>query len=200
MTMSAIAPGEPLVPLVPIEEFTGEMREMAERALERAGRVPNQARAMANAGDLGAVLRRFLEDLWAKGTLPKELRLLVRYKVSTMNACVYCAAHQIFHLGRENCGDDKIEHIHEYATHPGFSERERIAIAFAEAMTRDATRIPEETAQKFVEEFTPAERVEITLVAATMGLLNGLNDALRIPLEPSAEHLAGIGIPSLGRG
>lgn len=184
----------PLVPLVPVEEFTGSMREMAERAMQRAGRIPNQARAMANAGELGATLRLFLEDVFAKASLPAELRLLVRYKVSTMNRCVYCAAHQIFHLLKEHTSDEKIDNIHDYETYPGFNERERAAIAFAEAMMIDATAIPEAVNERFVATFTPAERVEIALVASTMDLLNKLNDALRVPLEDSAIHHAGRGI------
>ena len=195
MTGSA-SPGikEPLVPLIPVEEFTGSMKEMAERAMARAGRVPNQARAMANAGELGATHRLFFEDIWAKGTLPPELRLLVRYRVSTMNSCVYCSAHQIVHLRKEDCSEDKIDHIEQYETYPGFTERERAAIAFASAMMTDATAIPEEVNQRFVANFTPAERVEVALVASAMDLLNKLNDALRIPLEEAAVHLSGRGI------
>ena len=38
-------------------------------------------------------------------------------------------------------------------------------------------------------EFTPRERVEVAIVATSMGMLNKLNDALRVPLEAEFEAL-----------
>ena len=61
-------------------------------------------------------------------------------------------------------------------------------------MTGDATRIPDSIARRLVEHFTPAERVEVALVAGAMGFMNRLNDSLRIPLEESAAQYAGIGL------
>ena len=54
---------------------------------------------------------------------------------------------------------------------------------FAQAMTIDAGDIPAEVAAEFVELFTPQERVEIVIVASAMGMLNKINDSLRVPLE-----------------
>ena len=77
--------------------------------------------------------RLFFEDLWARGTLPKELRLLIRYKVSTNNACVYCAAHQIFHLNA--LGD----HAEKIRAHPRFRDASGLLRA------RSARRSPSPT-------------------------------------------------------
>ena len=77
----------PLVPMIEVEDMSPRMREAAERALKRAGRVPNSARALANASDLGAAARSFFEEALVTGSLARELRLLVRYKVATINNC-----------------------------------------------------------------------------------------------------------------
>jgi alkylhydroperoxidase family enzyme len=189
-----LARREPLVPLVPIEDFEGPMRTMAERAIARSGRVPNQARAMANASELGATYRLFFEDLFAKASLPPEFRFLIRYKVSTLNACLYCSAHQIKYMGQLGVDEDKIANIHDSDTHPAFDERERVALAFAKAMTEDAANIPADVVRRFVATFTPAERVEIAMVAGAMGYMNKVNDALRVPLEDAALDVVGTGI------
>ena len=163
---AAFDPDKPLVPLLAIEEFTGEMRALAERAMKRSGRVPNQQRAMANSEALGPVQRLFFEDLWARGTLPKELRLLIRYKVSTNNSCVYCAAHQIFIwtswalMTRRSGTSTILRRI------PPSTSASAAALAFADAMTGDATKSPMRSRRRLVEHFTPAERVEVALVAA----------------------------------
>lgn len=189
-----LARREPLVPLVPIEDFQGPMKAMAERAIARSGRVPNQARAMANAGELGATYRLFFEDLFAKASLPPEFRFLIRYKVSTLNACLYCSAHQIKYMAELGVDADKIANIHDSDNHPAFDGRERVALAFARAITEDAANIPEDLVQRFVATFTPAERVEIAMVAGAMGFMNKVNDALRVPLEDAALDVVGTGI------
>jgi alkylhydroperoxidase family enzyme len=198
MTMSeiarALAQREPLVPLIDVAEFRGAMRNMAEKAIHRAGRVPNGARAVANASDLGATFRQFFEDLFAKASLPADLRFLIRYKVSTLNACVYCSAHQVNFLSQLGVDEEKIANIHDSDHHPIFDERERVALAFSKALTEDASNIPEDIAGRFVAAFTPAERVEVVLVAGAMGFMNKVNDSLRVPLEDAALDIAGTGI------
>lgn len=185
---------EPVVPLIEIEAFEGEMRRVAERAIARSGRVPNQARAMANHGAIGPSVRKFFEDLHENSRLPVELRFLVRYRVSTLNLCLYCSAHQVHFLTKFGISREKITGIAEYETHPAFDERERAALAMAEAMTLDAANISDAVVDRFKAAFTPAERVEIAVVTAAMGFMNTVNDALRIPIEEEATDLVGQGV------
>lgn len=185
---------EPLVPLVPVEEFQGLNREVADRSLARSGRVPNQARAMANAGELGGAYRRLFEDMSTYAQMSHEFRLLIRYKVSTLNTCLYCSAHQIKYMAQEGVSEEKIANIHDSDSHPAFDERERVALSFAQWMTEDASNIPEDLAERFVALFTPAERVEIAITAGAMGCMNKINDALRVPLEEASLDIVGTGV------
>ena len=133
-TARKLAQREPLVPLIDVDDFQGLNRQSADRVLARTGRVPNQARAMANAGDLGGAYRRLFEDISAYAAMPAGLRLLIRYKVSTLNTCLYCSAHQIKYMAQTGVAEEKIANIHDSDTHPAFDERERVALAFAKAM------------------------------------------------------------------
>lgn len=182
--------GDPLVPLLDEPDYTQRMRRAADRAIARAGRLPNSGKALANAGDLGAATREFLEEVWTLGTLPPELRLLIRYKVSSTNACLYCSTHQVNFLRKQGVDGDKIANIHQSDTYPRFDERERAALAFAEAITLDASNVPVPVLGAFVMAFTPAERVEVAIVATAMGLLNKINDGLRIPIEDEVLDIA----------
>jgi alkylhydroperoxidase family enzyme len=193
MPETAKIPGaEPLVPLIEVEDMSPRMREAAERALKRAGRIPNSARALANAGDLGAAARSFFEEVIVTGSIDRQLRLLVRYKVATINNCVYCSTHQLTFLSKGGADPDKLRAIHDYETHPAFDERERAALAWADAVTRDASNIAPEVAKRFLATFTPQERAELTIVAAAMGALNRFNDALRVPIEEAVADIAAV--------
>jgi hypothetical protein len=62
-------------------------------------------------------------------------------------------------------------------------------VRFAPATTIDAGNIPADVYADFIREFTPQERIEVAIVATSMGMLNKLNDALRVPLESEFEAL-----------
>jgi alkylhydroperoxidase family enzyme len=179
-----------LVPLVDDEEFSAPFRKSAERVSGRVGLVANNVRAMANSPELGATMRQFLDDVWDQGELPKPLKALIRHKVSNINACLYCSAHQIRVMQSQGVETDKIDNMDDYRSHPAFSDKERAVLAYSEALTLDAGTIPEDVVAKFVELTTAQERIEVTIVAAAMGLLNRLNDGLRVPLEESMLEIA----------
>jgi alkylhydroperoxidase family enzyme len=189
---------QPLVPLLADDEFSPSYRETVERIRSRSGHISNSARATAHGEELAASTRSFLESTWLLGDLPKTFRALIRYKVSTVNTCFYCSSHQLGYLKRMGVDEAKIRHIHEFMEHPAFDERERAALAFAEAMTVDASNVPDAVAERFVAVFSPKERIEVAIVAAGMGMLNKLNDALRIPVEDSVMEIAAA-VPDLGR-
>jgi len=181
---------EPLVPLVKDEDFTPAYRAAMEEVRRHTGSVSNSVRATAHAEEIGIPTRKFLAQMWTLGDLEKPFRALIRYKVATANTCFYCSAHQIAYLQQFGMDREKIANIHDFETHPAFDERERAALAFVDAMTRDGANIPDRIARRFVEAFTPKERVEIGIIAAAMGMLNKLNDAFRVPIEENAIEIA----------
>lgn len=183
-------PGGSLVPMIADEDFTPEFRKSAERVSKRVGMTANNVRAMANSPELGATMRRFLDDVWDHGDLPKPMRALIRHKVSNINACLYCSAHQVKVMMSQGVAKEKIDNMHEFRTHSSFTEKERAILEYSEALTLDAGKIPPEVVANFVAQTDDQERVEVTIVAASMGLLNSLNDGLKVPLEEPMLEIA----------
>ena len=179
--------------MVADEDFSPAFRKSAERVSKRVGMTANNVRAMANAPELGATMRQFLDDVWDHGDLPKPMKALIRHRVSNINACLYCAAHQVKVLMSQGVAQEKIDNLHDYRSHPAFDEKECAILAYTDALTIDAGAIQPDVINKFVAQTTDQERVEVTIVASAMGLLNRLNDGLRIPLEePMLEIANGI--------
>ena len=177
------APNGCLVPMVGDEDFSPAFKKSAERVSKRVGMTANNVRAMANAPELGATMRQFLDDVWDHGDLPKPTKALIRHRVSNINACLYCSAHQVKVLMSQGVAQEKIDNMHDYMTHPAFSEKELAILAYADALTIDAGAIQPDVIANFTTHTSNQERVEVTIVAAAMGLLNRLNDGLRVPLE-----------------
>jgi AhpD family alkylhydroperoxidase len=114
--------------------------------------------------------------------------LLIRLAVATANQCRYCTAHQRHQLAGLGVSEAKMAAIWQ-PEGDQLSPRERAAVRFAQAITLDAGAIPEPVYADFVRAFTPKERIEIAIIATSMGMLNKLNDGLRIPLESEFEPL-----------
>ena len=88
---------------------------------------------------------------------------------------------------------EKIDNMHDYQSHPAFNEKERAILAYSEALTIDAGAIQPDVIDALVAHTTNQERVEVTIVVSAMGLLNRLNDGLRVLLEePMLEIATGI--------
>jgi AhpD family alkylhydroperoxidase len=184
--MTVIA--EPIVPIPSFEELSPAFQERAHRGRERLGVNVNSLHAFAHSEALGGATRDYFEAVARLTILSNELRLLIRLAVATANQCRYCTAHQRHQLAGFGVSEAKIGAIWQPDSN-ALSARERAAIRFAQAITLDAGGIPETVYADFVREFTPQERVEVAIVATSMGMLNKLNDGLRVPLESEFEPL-----------
>ena len=178
----------PLVPIPDFAELSPTFQELSRQGRERLGVQVNSVHAFAHSEDLGAAARRFFTEAMTLGTLSRQLRLLIRLAVANTNECRYCRAHQTHQLHGLGVPEKKIRAV-SHDGDPALDERERAAVRFAQAMTFDAGAIPEPVRAELVRLFTPRERVEIAIVATTMGMLNKCNDALGVPLESAFEEL-----------
>ncbi len=84
---------------------------------------------------------------------------------------------------RQGIPDDKLEAIERYADHPGFTERERAAIAWAEMVTISPNDITDEQFQELRRHFTERQIVELTTQAAFENFRARVNRALRIEAD-----------------
>jgi AhpD family alkylhydroperoxidase len=160
----------------------------ARRGRERLGVNVSSLHAFAHSEELGGATRDYFESVAKLTVLPNELRLLIRLAVATTNQCRYCTAHQRHQLIGLGVPEAKMEAI--WKPNSGqLSPRERAAVRFAHAITIDAGGIPADVYANFIRQFTPKERIEVAIIATSMGMLNKLNDALRVPLESEFEAL-----------
>jgi alkylhydroperoxidase family enzyme len=75
----------------------------------------------------------------------------------------------------------------DYRASPLFNEREKAALAWAEAMTLNTAKRDDAAWNAMQRLFSDAEIVEISLASAMFNMINRLNDSFRTELE-SAEY------------
>jgi AhpD family alkylhydroperoxidase len=179
---------DPIVPIPSFDELSPAFQARARRGRERLGVNVNSLHAFAHSEELGGATRDYFESVARLSSLSNELRLLIRLAVATANRCRYCTAHQRHQLAGLGVSEAKMAAIWKPDSDQ-LSPRERAAVRFAQEITLDAGGIPERVYADFIREFTPKERVEVAIVATSMGMLNKLNDGLRVPLESEFEPL-----------
>lgn len=76
---------------------------------------------------------------------------------------------------------EKILALPDYESNPQFSERERSAIAYAEAMTRHDVSVCDKLFQRLLQSFSQDEVIELTALIGFQNLSSKFNAALAVP-------------------
>ena len=79
--------------------------------------------------------------------------------------------------------EDKIQQVEQAATSPLFSERERVALAYAEVMTVTGQKVTDELFTRVRRHFSEPDIVELTAAAALENFRSKFNVALGIEAQ-----------------
>lgn len=115
--------------------------------------------------------------------LSKELVDLVYLRVSQINGCAFCIDMHTRDLVKRGVTVNKLALVSVWReAGEAFSDRERVALAWAEAVTRVAeTRVPDTDYEAAAAEFSDKELVDLTYAIGLMNAFNRLGVAFRTP-------------------
>lgn len=166
-------------------------REILQASSQLLGRSSNLLRILAR--HTPALARWFL-GLVASVRQPNlgavsdvRLRNLATIKTSLVNECHYCATHTSMFGEALGLTEEELAALQgdAWRTSDLFDERERTAIAWAEAMTLNTAKRDIALWNDMKRLFSEAEIVEISLAAAMFNMVNRLNDTFWTELEPT---------------
>lgn len=109
------------------------------------------------------------------------LRSLLTVRVSQINGCAFCVDLNSATLLKRGASPDKIEALGTWRDSALFSERERAALDYAEAMTRSEARVEEGHFERLRAHFDDDAIVELTGLIAFQNLSSKFNSALAVP-------------------
>lgn len=182
--MSHIAPLE-------IDQIPDELQEIVATYLAGSGKVPNSFRTMARKPKIAKAYGYFQKALVQSLTIPGELRSMMFLLQSQNNGCMYCQAHSVSALARNNdVSEEKIAALWEFETSPVFSEAERAALSFALAVSSHPNAAKAEDFDLLVEHFSDEQIVEMVAVLSIGSFLNTWNDTMATQLEAPAAKTA----------
>jgi uncharacterized peroxidase-related enzyme len=138
------------------------------------GRVPKMFGAVAL---LYGVLDR------KSSPLDPVLRSLVTVRVSQINWCHFCVDINSATLAKRAGSMDKVEQLADWREEDIFTDKERLALEYAEAVTYSDQQVSEELMQRLKVVFDDDTIVELTGLIAFQNLSSKFNSALDVPAQ-----------------
>ena len=128
----------------------------------------------------GLAHMRELEHYLNNGAgLEASLRELVRLRVSLMNGCEYCIVLHTSELRKVNETEERIAGVADWRSLEIYTQRERAALAWAEAVTNiQSGHAPDVLYEEVRKQFSDVETVNLTLVITTINAWNRISIAL----------------------
>ncbi|HEY4209147.1 MAG TPA: carboxymuconolactone decarboxylase family protein [Puia sp.] len=118
----------------------------------------------------------------AKSPLERKLLDLLDFRVSQINGCAYCLDMHSKDLRAAGETEQRLYMISAWRETSIYTDRERAALAWAEAVTRLTNQeVPDEVYEQAREQFTDEELVDLTMATLTINCFNRINVAFRMP-------------------
>jgi uncharacterized peroxidase-related enzyme len=175
------------------DEEADERTQAAYAALRLiAGRVANFPRTAAHSPGVLRWLVPFVQVIQREGpdtVLSGSIRELAILKTSMLNQCGYCTSHNRAFAAGTGITDEQLDAIDGsgYLESDLFSERERLALAWAESVTLNKARSDTGLYSRLEESFSTQEIVELTFAIAMFNMINRVNESLHVDVEDDQE-------------
>jgi AhpD family alkylhydroperoxidase len=129
----------------------------------------------------GAIKAMFgLGAYLAKSPLEKKLLNLIYFRVSQINGCAFCLDMHSKDLRAEGETEQRLYLLDAWRESPFYSDRERAALGWAEAVTRiTGGQVPDDVYETARKEFSEAELIDLTLAVVTINGYNRINIAFQ---------------------
>ena len=168
------------------EEKLNQSRELLDLSAAMMGFEANSLKMMAHRPAILAGFMGFMAPiLGPDARLDGGLRQLIANIASAAAGCRYCQAHTAHSAHERGVGSEKIEHLWSYETSSLFDDRERAALALAQAAGSVPNAATDDHFEAARAHFDDEELTEIVAVVAAFGFLNRWNDTLATKLEDS---------------
>jgi len=130
-----------------------------------------------------------LEHYLHESGLEESLLHLVKLRTSQINGCAYCIDMHWKDLKSIGVEDQRLYELNAWRETPFYSDRERAALAWTEAVTRVAdTHVPDEIYEEVRQHFNEKELADLTLAVAAINAWNRL--AISARTEPGTYQVS----------
>jgi AhpD family alkylhydroperoxidase len=117
------------------------------------------------------MVERMIKGAYNQSVLPPAERELARMRIAQINDCVACSDFRAPSVLEAGVAPELYDHVADYATYPGYTDRQRLAIEYADKFATDHAALDDEFFAVLRASFSDAEVLDLTLcVAVFLGL------------------------------
>ena len=117
----------------------------------------------------------------AKSSIEQSLLNLIYFRVSQINGCAYCLDMHSKDLRARGETEQRLYVLDAWREAPFYTERERAALAWAEAGTKVTEgHVQDEIYEEARKQFSEEELIDLTLAVITINSYNRINIAFRV--------------------
>ena len=129
----------------------------------------------------GALKAMFGLELYLKqSSLEPNLLHLIKYRVSQINGCAYCLDMHSKDLRAGGETEQRLYVLDAWREAPFYTDRERAALEWAEALTLVAeSHVPDEVYDRVKPHFSEKELIDLTMAVVTINGWNRISIAFR---------------------
>jgi uncharacterized peroxidase-related enzyme len=172
------------VSLIEPEQASPEVKEIYEQKLR--GKPGNAQKALAHRPEM---LKNFLGFYASVGrSLDRKLYELIYIRVSLINECHYCLQHHLSSSKRAGLSPEDWSALKQ-GEYGRFSEKERVALSYAEKLTRHPHSVNGADFAELKKHFSDAEIVDLHLLVGVANLTNRFTDPLGLEVEFPEEKI-----------
>ena len=126
--------------------------------------------------ELGGMVQRMIRGAYEQSVIPADERELARMRIAELNDCSACGDFRADSVREAGISEELYANVSHWATYPGYTARQRVAIEYAERFATAHDQIDDALFTRLRAVFTDAEVLDLTLcVAVFLGLGRTLN-------------------------
>ena len=130
--------------------------------------------------EMAGMVDRMITTAYQRSKLPAIEREVARMRIAQLNDCTACATFRAPSVIEAGVPEEHYHHLDEYLTYPGYSDRQRLAIEYAERFASDHRNIDDELFTRLRAHFADDEILDLTLCCAVFVGLGRTLEVLQI--------------------
>ena len=139
------------------EEASAEALAYYQVDEQRYGQVLNNTKLYAYNLPVLETMKAVAAGYAKTSELPLPLKSLVRVRIAVVNGCPFCAdLHSSIGMG-DGLESTKLDGIAAWSSDPDLSDRERLALEYADSVTLSDAEVSDELFERLRDEFSEAE-------------------------------------------
>ena len=116
--------------------------------------------------ELSRTVGDMIDAVYHRSILPADEREVARLRVAQLNDCSACSTARAQSVIDAGVTEDVYGHVDEWRTWPAYTDRQRLAIEYAERFTVDHQAIDDQMFDRLHAAFTDEEILDLTLCLA----------------------------------